>query len=184
MPSKNTACEHQPWKIPMFAYGVNTNIEHLLYRCPAWNQQWKPATLPDHEMRFNKVYPRSPVSFCNIKRTPGSQTYGVMLWLDAASFDAIDRYEGYPIHYDRKLVTAICDDQPLRCWVYWSRHRNNRRAPHDTYLRNVMRGLIEFAQAPDHYVQELLESLPLPTPMAGHAGPELLLSMLECRRTF
>ena len=173
----------QPWKTPMFAYGVNTNIEHLLHRCPAWNSKWMPAVLPDHEMRFSKVYPRAETSYCNIKRRPGSEAYGVMLWLDEDSFARIDRYEGFPVHYERKLVTAICGGRSMRCWTYWSRHRSNRHAPHDTYMRNVMRGLIEYAQAPESYICELLESLRLPgTPIAGDAGPGLLLDMLQCRR--
>lgn len=145
----------------MFAYGVNTNVEHLAHRCPNWSGKWKPAILPDHTMRFDKAYPGSFTSFCNIKRQPGATTYGILLWLDPESFALIDAYEGYPRHYDRRLVDVICDGKPLQAWAYWSKHRNGRLNPSDVYFRNVMRGLVCDAQAPDHYIDELVGSLGL-----------------------
>lgn len=142
----------RPWNQPMFAYGVNTNIAHLKMRCPDWEGQWCSAWLPDYRMRFEKAYPGATTSFCNVQESEGSIVYGVLLWLDADSFKQIDSYEGYPKHYDRKLVTVQSKRAgEQKAWVYFSDHVNPSLPPSAAYFRNVMQGLAG-AGAPQRYL--------------------------------
>lgn len=146
---------NKPWTVPMFAYGVNTNIRHLKMRCPEWEGQWCAAWLNGHRMRFEKAYPGAMTSFCNIQEQEDSRVYGVLLWLDQHSFKMIDSYEGFPKHYDRKLVVVETRRVGVqKAWVYFSDHVNASLPPSRTYFRNVMEGLAG-SGAPRIYLDEI-----------------------------
>lgn len=145
----------EPWTLPMFAYGVNTNIQHLKLRCPEWDGQWCSARLDGHRMRFEKAYPGAMTSFCNIQEEPDAVVFGVLLWLDEHSFKMIDSYEGFPKHYDRKLV--VVETRRLgqqKAWVYFSEHVDASLPPSRTYYRNVMAGL-KGSGAPKFYLDSV-----------------------------
>lgn len=156
-----------PWELPQFAYGVNTNIDHLRDRCPGWTGAFTTATLPDYRMRFNKAYPGAETTYCNIEPREGSVVHGVLLWLDRESFLRVDSYEGFPRHYQRRLVVAT-DDQGIDqlAWAYYSQFVDNRLRPSDHYLENVIAGL-RAAKVPAEYLSEVLGSIPPERPRRG-----------------
>lgn len=157
----------KPWTLPMFAYGVNTNIRHLKKRCPSWGSTWCSAQLDDHRMRFEKAYPGAVNSYCNIREEPGSRVHGVLLWLDEDSFRRIDSYEGFPVHYGRKLVTVLSRKAgEQQAWAYFSDHVDPSLPPTPTYFRNVMEGLAA-SGAPRRYLDRLAEEVRAKT-LADH----------------
>lgn len=155
-----TPFHDSPWELPQFAYGVNTNIDNLRARCPEWTGGYEPATLSGYRMRFNKAYPGASTTYCNIQQHPGSTVYGVLLWLDEASFRRVDRFEGFPIHYHRELVTVTdSQDVGVMAWAYASDHTDDTLRPCDSYLEAVLAGLL-LREAPDAYLEEVVGAIP------------------------
>ena len=141
----------RPWKLPIFSYGVNTNIDQVKLRCPDWNGRWTPAMLPDYRMSFSKQYPRTQQTYCNIEASPGDYVHGCLLWLDPTSFRALDRFEGYPVHYQRVKLHAP-SGQP--CWAYISDHKG-KGAPSVEYYESVIDGL-KMCGAHDDYLRRVI----------------------------
>lgn len=161
---RRTPFHDAPWELPQFAYGVNTNIDHLRSRCPEWAPRFEPATLSGYRMRFDKAYPGAGTSFCNIHLDPDSTVFGVLLWLDRDSFRRVDRFEGFPIHYHRELVVANdVNGTEVLAWAYVSGHTDRALAPSRHYLEAVLAGLRE-RQAPEAYLSEVLATIPKPRP--------------------
>lgn len=140
----------------MFAYGINTNILNLAQRCPDWPGQYATGWIENHQMRFEKAYPGSDRTFANIRPRQGGRVYGIVLWLDEASFQAVDRFEGYPKHYERKRVIAHVNGLGMEaCWAYWSDHVDHVLPPSVDYYLGVLQGLQE-ANAPEEYLRSLI----------------------------
>ena len=148
----------KPWRFPVFSYGINANIQNVEDRCPTWPGQWAAAWLDNHQMSFNKQYPGSGVTYCNIEMKPGVRTYGALLWLDKGSFQQLDVFEGYPVHYQRKKVVVHAKGHGLTpAWAYCSTHTGHG-APSHHYATSVLSGLIG-CDAPDAYLDGLMADL-------------------------
>ena len=146
----------EPWRLPVFSYGVNTALKHVGHRCPEWDGQWAPAFLDGHRMRFEKAYPGSGHTYCNVRPEPGQRVFGALLWLDQESFRSIDLYEGFPTHYQRKHVTVHVDGLGFEsAWVYHSEHIDGDLPPAVSYYTEVLRGLIDIG-APSQYVEDVI----------------------------
>jgi gamma-glutamylcyclotransferase (GGCT)/AIG2-like uncharacterized protein YtfP len=146
----------KPWQLPVFSYGINTALNQVGYRCPEWDGQWAPAFLDGHQMRFEKAFPGSGHTYCNVRPEPGQRVYGALLWLDSESFRSIDLYEGFPLHYQRKRVTVHVDGLGFEpAWVYHSDHVNSKLPPAVDYYTGVLKGLIDVG-APSQYVEGVI----------------------------
>jgi gamma-glutamylcyclotransferase len=142
---------------PLFSYGINTNINSVQRRCPNWAGAWEPAVLPGWKMTFSKVFGDAGISYCNIEPAPGEKVFGVLLWVDSRSLSHIDRFEGFPIHYDRQSVAVDAEGgRTIQAQAYVSDHTDHTRRPTDDYLDGVLEGLARFAQAPDHYLERVV----------------------------
>ena len=150
--------DSKPWRFPVFSYGINANIANVENRCPEWPGQWAEAWLDNHHMSFDKQYPGSACTYCNIRLKPGRRTYGALLWLDKASFKQLDVFEGYPVHYERKKIVVHADGHGLTpAWAYWSDHVGPG-APSHHYATAVLQGLME-CHAPERYLDGLMADL-------------------------
>jgi len=143
--------DYHPWTQPIFSYGVNTNIEQVKERCPDWDGRWAPCMVRNWRMTFNKQYPSSPHTYCNIEPAKGDYVLGCLLWLDPKSFKALDRFEGYPVHYRRQKVVTL---SMSKAWAYVSDHKGDG-APTAEYFEAVIAGLKQCG-AHDEYIKKVI----------------------------
>ena len=132
----------EPWRLPIFSYGINTNLVGVQYRCAAWDGTYELALLDHYQMLFNKQYMKNGSTFCNINPCMGDVVEGVLLYLDKKSFKQLDVFEGYPEHYQRELfsVYSVDRDQTIDAWAYISNHTGGG-APSQEYYDGVLAGL-------------------------------------------
>ena len=83
-----------------FAYGMNTNVNEMMVRCPDAVNLGK-CTLKDFELRFRH--------HADIDLVPGSKMEGVLWYVTSKCEKALDSLEGYP-HYYNKINVVINDN--------------------------------------------------------------------------
>jgi len=81
-----------------FAYGSNMNHEHMKHRCPKAKYLRK-MTLPDYELVFRSV--------ADVQEAPGKKVEGALFEITKDCERALDRYEGYPNLYTKRVVDDI-----------------------------------------------------------------------------
>jgi len=87
-----------------FAYGSNMNPERMLRRGARF-KGYRRGVLKNYELRFNKLRLNGSAA-ANAVFKPGARLEGVLYELEnpAEAIEALDRAEGYPSHYDRKIL--------------------------------------------------------------------------------
>lgn len=112
------------------AYGMNTNLEQMAYRCPAAISLGA-AELPDYELVFRGC--------ADIHPTPGSQM-DVVLWnITEECLAALDLLEGYPSMYTRYEVEVFHDGAYKTALVY-KMNSDGIFPPSAGYLRMLFEG--------------------------------------------
>jgi gamma-glutamylcyclotransferase (GGCT)/AIG2-like uncharacterized protein YtfP len=81
-----------------FAYGSNMNHEHMKHRCPKAKYLRK-MILPDYELVFRSV--------ADVQEAPGKKVEGALFEITKDCEKALDRYEGYPNLYTKRVVDNI-----------------------------------------------------------------------------
>jgi len=97
---------------------------------------------------FRLVFNKRSVKFvgaasANVVTQKGAVTEGVVYRLKRADEIAtMDRYEGYPLRYDRVSLTVICRDGPVDAWVYVANQAyiDNSLRPTRWYLQHLLAG--------------------------------------------
>lgn len=123
-----------------FAYGSNLNWEQMKRRCPDCFPTAK-ATLKKWRLQF-----RGPL---DIEPDENSEVQGVVFNISDQDLKNLDRYEGYPSCYIRKMVTLISNkqDQLIRAMVYvMTNTRKDQQLcqPSEGYLQCVLQGCEDF----------------------------------------
>lgn len=96
-----------------FAYGSNTNMDQMQYRCPN-SRVLNVAFLEDHRLVFRFHADVEPCADCFVE--------GLLWEINDEDFKALDRYEGFPNYYIRKLCRVWTEDEQLvEAWVYMMR---------------------------------------------------------------
>jgi gamma-glutamylcyclotransferase (GGCT)/AIG2-like uncharacterized protein YtfP len=87
-----------------FAYGSNMSAIRMLSRKITWTNVYS-GTLKDYKLVFNKMSQKNnAVGFANIIPSKGDIVEGVMYELEIDMVKILDKYEGYPKHYNRTLL--------------------------------------------------------------------------------
>ena len=94
-------------------------------------------------------------SLCNIEPCPGSNVYGVLLWVDNKTLEQLDGFCGFPHYYDRWTVDVEAEGRTERAHVYGSSQVNRELTPTHQYLTTILSGLRSCAQAPESYLQSI-----------------------------
>ncbi len=117
-----------------FSYGSNLNVNRMNERNVKFNQII-PAKLENYELRFNKVSKKQG-AVANVMYKEGSVVEGVLYEVD--SLTQMDKYEGYPNHYDR-IILRIND---VEAWVYVAKkeHIQEGLKPQQEYLNHLLEG--------------------------------------------
>ena len=82
-----------------FAYGSNINLGQMEYRCPDASVVG-PVVLEGWELLFRRG------GFATIAPKEGETVQGLLWSITPECERSLDRYEGYPRFYDKKMVTV------------------------------------------------------------------------------
>ena len=82
-----------------FAYGSNINLGQMEYRCPDASVVGS-VVLENYELLFRRG------GFATIAPKEGEKVQGLLWSVTPECERSLDRYEGYPHFYDKKMVTV------------------------------------------------------------------------------
>jgi cation transport regulator ChaC len=118
-----------------FAYGSNINLDQMAYRCPA-AQVVGAVTLENYELLFRRG------GFATIQPREGETVTGLLWNITPGCEQSLDRYEGYPRFYDKRMVTVRdCCGHEFSAMVYIMNERfREPMLPSDTYYKGILEG--------------------------------------------
>ena len=140
-----------------FAYGSNINLDQMAYRCPDASVVG-PVTLKDYELLFRRG------GFATIAPREGGKVHGLLWSLTPECERSLDRYEGYPRFYDKRMVTVRdSEGRSLSVMAYIMDERfREPMLPTTTYYNGILEGYrqnglpaSELKRAWDHAVREV-----------------------------
>lgn len=94
----------------MLAYGMNTNIEQMLLRCPNAINLGK-CELDNHRLVFS--------GHADVEENIGDTVQCVLWDITDDCESRLDVLEGYPYYYDKKLVDIFYKNKICRAMVYY-----------------------------------------------------------------
>ena len=137
-----------------FAYGSNMNVARMIERVGEFTIIGR-GVLIDYQLAFNKIaLGKIGEGYANVMASSGDLVEGVIYQFD--EIRKLDKPEGYPIHYDRKLMTISIDDGFVQAWVYLARSSRISEGlkPSKSYLDHILLGKEYLSEA---YFQKLVE---------------------------
>ena len=140
-----------------FAYGSNINLGQMEYRCPDASVVGS-VVLEGWELLFRRG------GFATIAPKEGEQVQGLLWSITPACERSLDRYEGFPRFYDKKMVTVRdSEGRSLSVMAYIMDGRfREPMLPTDTYYNGILEGYQQnglpvsaLKKAWDHAVREV-----------------------------
>ena len=98
-----------------FSYGMNTDPSAMELRTGVPIPIGR-ALIRDHAFRF--------AYFADVYPQPGVTTHGVLWDITEEQLAALDKREGYPTHYDRKIVEIEARGHIYKAWMYYMTDKN------------------------------------------------------------
>lgn len=119
-----------------FAYGSNLNKGQMRRRCPG-AAPLAAARLTGHRLTFRGV--------ADVKEAPGHVVWGGLWSITEEDLKALDRYEGYPRLYTRKVVPVLLEDNTtIMAIIYQMVNTNGYQIPNGHYLATIAAGYRDF----------------------------------------
>ena len=140
-----------------FAYGSNINLGQMEYRCPDASVVG-PVVLEGWELLFRRG------GFATIAPKEGETVHGLLWSLTRSCERSLDRYEGYPRFYDKKMVTVRdSEGRSLSVMAYIMDDRfREPMLPTESYYNGILEGYQQnglpvsaLKKAWEHAVQEV-----------------------------
>ena len=140
-----------------FAYGSNINLGQMEYRCPDASVVG-PVALENYELLFRRG------GFATIMPCEGGKVHGLLWSITPECERSLDRYEGYPRFYDKRIVTVRDGEgRSLSVMAYIMDERfREPMLPTTTYYNGILEGyrqsglpVTALKKAWDHAVQEV-----------------------------
>ena len=124
------------------AYGSNCNLDQMEVRCPK-AKPIEPVTLKNYSLTFNGK--RNGWGVANIRRKNGTDVQGLLWDITSECEKSLDRYEGYPVLYEKKNVTVIRKDgSKVKAMVYVMTKGHEALAqPTDGYFDGILQGFMQ-----------------------------------------
>ena len=118
-----------------FAYGSNINLDQMAYRCPDASVVG-PVTLENYELLFRRG------GFATIAPKEGESVTGLLWSITPGCERSLDRYEGYPRFYDKRMVTVRdSEGRSLSVMAYIMDERfREPMLPTDSYYNGILEG--------------------------------------------
>ncbi len=123
-----------------FSYGSNMDKNQMLERKCIFHKSYR-AILKDHKLVFNKKSQKIPqITFANIAISKNDIVEGVLYEID--DIKCLDKYEGYPNHYDRKEMELESNGEKIKAWVYIAQDEwlTNFGKPTKEYMHHLLEG--------------------------------------------
>lgn len=153
------------WPIRTFGYGSNMNSKNLYPFLQEKRQNpdnispTELAALNDYELVWNYYSSdRWKAGAANIRESPNSKVYGLLLGVNNGILNAIDIKEGHPSCYKRvPLQVQREDGTPVWAWVYIAEANMGKRQdvwPRRDYLELILETARQY-DFPIEYIQQL-----------------------------
>jgi len=130
------------------AYGMNTNIEQMMHRCPNAKDLGS-VIVRNHRLKFK--------TFCDIERYNGSDMECVLWSITPKCETSLDRLEGYPDYYGKRNLTVWHNDKPIRAMIYYMTNVSKLDPPSKNYLNMVTEGYREHGIDVNQIIEALEE---------------------------
>ena len=140
-----------------FAYGSNINLDQMTYRCPDACVVW-PVSLENYELLFRGG------GFATITPCEGGKVHGLLWSLTPECERSLDRYEGFPRFYDKRMVTVrdgLGRELSVMAYIMAERFREPT-LPSTAYYNGILEGyrqnglpVTALKKAWEHCVQEI-----------------------------
>lgn len=119
-----------------FAYGMNTNIGEMSYRCPG-AVCVGPAKIKNYKLAFR--------THADIERADGEVICGVLWKITDRCEQALDMLEGYPYYYDKQEFIVEIDKPKSNqthfvAMAYQMINQNGYNLPGQRYLDCLLEG--------------------------------------------
>lgn len=157
-----------------FAYGSNINLDQMDYRCPDATVIG-PVALENYELLFRRG------GFATIAPCEGGKVHGLLWSITPECERSLDRYEGYPRFYDKRMVTVRDGEgRSLSVMVYIMDERfREPMLPSTSYYNGILEGyrqnslpVAALKKAWEHAVREVhQETEHVNTVFTDHARP-------------
>lgn len=118
------------------AYGSNLNLPQMERRCPTANVAGS-TEIEGYQMLF-RGHKESAVA--TIEPSEGDSV-PVLVWeLEPKDEKSLDRYEGYPFFYDKKMMEIKLNGETVDAMVYIMNDGHEIGMPSQTYLNTILDG--------------------------------------------
>lgn len=126
-----------------FVYGSNMNQERMKQRGINFSLR-KRAIIRGYRLEFNKLASRNPQEgYANIAPDEDETVEGILYEIPDSDLSKLDRYEGYPDHYNRiKVKIKLDDGQEMEVITYVAQPDKVRKKlkPSREYLNHLLKG--------------------------------------------
>jgi len=126
-----------------FAYGSNMDPDRMKERGVNFSKR-EHAILEGWRLEFNKVSSRNlKEGYANIVRDENSIVEGVLYEITDSDLKVLDRYEGYPSHYERiKVVVRMDSGEKVEAVTYIAKPDKVKDGlkPSREYLSHLLKG--------------------------------------------
>ncbi len=125
-----------------FAYGSNMDSDRMKERDINYSTRER-AILEGCQLVFNKIsYQNREEGYANIEQTKNGVVEGCLYEITDKDIKIIDRYEGYPNHYNRITVSVIKDSrETIEAITYIAQPKwiDNAVKPSKGYLKHLLK---------------------------------------------
>lgn len=113
------------------AYGSNINKLQMQQRCPG-AEIFAVGTIEGWQLEFNKV--------ATLVKRPGEQTPCLVWSITSEHEKSLDKYEGYPYKYGKKMVDVTINGETIKAMAYIMNDSSKRVPPKDEYYYRILDG--------------------------------------------
>lgn len=126
-------------KIYYFAYGSNMNFKQMKRRCSTARFLMK-AKLYGYKFVYDGYSKECSGALANVVRSNGDVVEGAIYELDDKCIERLDKYEGFPVDYQRHLLEII-GDNGVKYYAYvYLREPGPSGKPGDRYRKIILEG--------------------------------------------
>ena len=129
-----------------FSYGMNTNLEQMARRCPT-AVSLGAAVLPGFRFEFK--------SFATVSPDVEQDVHGVLWEIQPSDEVSLDRLEGYPIYYNKRMVDILIDGKTATAMTYFMYPDEVLNLPSASYLTMLKEGYRDHGIAFDQLYKAL-----------------------------
>lgn len=136
-----------------FAYGSNMNPRRMSDRGVRYHRA-EIGRLDNWQLRFDKMSQKDrSFGFANVQPCWGSHVYGVVYTLDDSELLKLDKFEGYPKHYQKTTLLVHIESGASECVTYiasrlWT--TSKLLSINEEYAGHIMSGINEFMNDPEY----------------------------------